>query len=200
MPHHYEILSTETAYEGFFRILRYRLRHGLFAGGMSGELTRELFERGHSVGVLPYDAARDRVLLVEQFRVGALAAPRGPWLMETIAGVVEPGEAPDAVARREAMEEADCRVDELMPICRYLVSPGGTSEMVHLFCAPVDSESLGGVHGKPEEGEDIQVHVLPLDAALAMIEDGTIHAAMPIIALQWLALNRERLQDLWGVA
>lgn len=193
-----EILSKETVYDGFFRMLRYRLRHGLFAGGSSGALTRELFERGHSVGVLPYDAARDCVVLVEQFRVGALEAPRGPWLLEIIAGVVEPGEAPDAVARREAREEADCALDELMPICRYLVSPGGTSEMVHLFCAPVDSDGIGGVHGEPEEGEDIQVHVLPLDEALAMIEDGAIHAAMPIIALQWLALNRERLQDLWA--
>lgn len=197
MSYHYEILESETVYDGFFRMLRYRLRHGRFAGGMTGELTRELFERGHSVGVLPYDAGRDSVVLVEQFRVGGLEAPRGPWLMEIIAGVIEPGEAPEAVARREAAEEADCRLQELMPICRYLVSPGGTSEQVHLFCAPVDSAPLGGVHGKPEEGEDIQAHVVPLDAALKMIEDGTIHAAMPIIALQWLALNRERLQDLW---
>jgi len=198
MPQPYEILESETVYHGFFRMLRYRLRHGLFAGGVSQELTRELFERGHSVGVLPYDSARDSVVLVEQFRVGGLEAPRGPWLMEIIAGVIEPGETPEAVARREAVEEADCRVQELMPICRYLVSPGGTSEQVHLFCAPVDSEGIGGVHGKPDEGEDIRVHVVPLDAALAMIADGTIHAAMPIIALQWLALNRERLQDLWN--
>jgi ADP-ribose pyrophosphatase len=150
------------------------------------------------VGVLPYDAERDEVLLVEQFRIGALEAGRGPWLMEVIAGEMEPGESPEAVAHRESLEEADCRLDELLPICRYLVSPGGASEEVSLFCARARTENLGGVHGRADEGEDIRVHVLPFEQAMTMVEDGSVHAAMPIIALQWLALNRERLRELWG--
>lgn len=195
----YEIIDAQDVFQGYFRMRRYRLRHAQFQGGMGPELTREVFERGHAVTVLPYDPVRDQVVLVEQFRVGALDAPRGPWLMETIAGIIEPGEAPETVARREAVEEADCELGELLPVCRYLVSPGGTSEQVSVFCARVDAGGLaGGVHGLPDEGEDILVHVLDFEEAMAMLEDGSIHAAMPIIALQWLALNRERVRSLWA--
>ena len=197
MSLHYDIVEQETSYDGYFKIVRYRIRHGLFGGGCSDILTRECFERGHSVGVLPYDPKRDAVVLVEQFRVGALDAARGPWLLEVVAGVIEPGESTEEVAHRELREEAGCEPRELLPICRYLVSPGGTSEQVALYCARLDTAGIGGVHGNPEEGEDIRVHVVPLDEALDMVATGTIHAAMPIIALQWLALNRQRLQALW---
>jgi ADP-ribose pyrophosphatase len=197
MPKHYEILEKTVAYDGYFKILKYRFRHGLFAGGSSEPLERELFERGHAVAVLPYDAERDSVLLVEQFRVGALEAPRGPWLMEIVAGMIEPGETPESVARREAVEEAGCTVQELVPICRYLVSPGGTSEQVSLFAARADLSEVGGIHGLDHEGEDIRAHVVPFDQAMDMLSDGIIHVAPALIALQWLALNRERLRDLW---
>ncbi len=193
-----DILEKTIAYQGFFRIERYRLRHGLFDGGTSPELTRELFARGHSVGVLPYDADRDEVVLVEQFRVGALDDPRGPWLLELIAGMIESGEAPADVARREAIEEAGCRLGELVPICDYYVSPGGTSERVALFCAQASTVGVEGVHGLAEEGEDIRVQVVSFEAAMDMVERGIVNSAMPIIALQWLALNRERLRDIWG--
>lgn len=194
----YDVLECETVYEGYFRIVRYRIRHSLFSGGCSGILSRECFERGDSVGVLPYDPVRDTVVLVEQFRIGALGvAHGGPWLMEVVAGVIESGESSGQVARRELQEEAGCEPQELVPICRYLVSPGGASEQVTLFCARVDTAGIGGIHGKAEEGEDIRVYIAPFEHALAMVANGAIHAAMPIIALQWLALNRERLQALW---
>jgi len=197
MTNRYEILECETAYQGFFRLSRYRIRHGLFDGGMSESLTRELFERGNAVAVMPYDPARDEVVLVEQFRMGALEAPRGPWLIEIIAGIIEAGESPEDVAVRESIEEADCRLDEMFPVYRYLVSPGGSSEQTALFCARVDTSEIGGVHGKADEGEDIRVHVVPFGQAIEMIEDGSIHSATPIIGLQWLALNRDRLREMW---
>ena len=198
MHRDFEIIARETVYDGFFRVSRYTLRHALFAGGQSETIVRERFERGHAVGVLPYDPWRDQVVLVEQFRIGALESGLGPWLLETVAGIVEPGETPEDVARRESLEEADCRLGELVPISRYLVSPGGTSQTVHLFCAPVDSRDLRlEGHGNPHEGEDIRLHVLPAEAAIAMLTDGGIQAAMPIIALQWLALNRDALRDRW---
>lgn len=197
MTTRYEILDRETAYEGFFRLTRYRIRHGLFEGGMSRTLSRELFERGNAVAVMPYDPDRDEVVLVEQFRMGALDAPRGPWLIEIIAGIIEPGESPEDVAVRESIEEANCRLDEMFPVYRYLVSPGGSSEQTALFCARVDASRIGGVHGKEDEGEDIRVHVVPFAQAMEMLEDGTIHSATPIIGLQWLAMNRDRLREMW---
>lgn len=197
MPGRVEVLERERVYDGFIPVDRLRLRHALFGGGLSDVLVRELYAHRLCVGVLPYDPARDTVVLVEQFRVGALEMPAGPWLMEVIAGMVEPGESAESVAHRESAEEADCRLQALWPICEYVVTPGVSSETVQLYCARTDSGGLGGVHGKAEEGEDIRVHVAALDEALAMINAGVIHAAMPIIALQWLALNREPVRDAW---
>lgn len=194
----FEILDRTLLHDGFFRLARYQVRHGLFEGGVSEPLTRECFERGPSVGVLPYDPGRDEVALVEQFRVGAMEHAHGPWLMEVIAGIVEPGESAETVAVREAQEEADCHLDEMELIGRYLVSPGGAAEEQTLYCARADTSGLGGIHGKPDEGEDIRVHVLPFEEAYAMLGNGGIHSAMPLIALQWLALHRERLRDLWS--
>ena len=99
---------------------------------------------------------------------------------------------------REAVEEAACDVHELVPLYDYLVSPGGTTERIALFCGKVDSTHIGGVYGKMEEGEDIKVHVVTVDEALALLASGKIIAASAIIALQWLALNRESLRKIWS--
>ena len=193
-----EILDKSEQYKGYFRINRYRLRHRLYAGGWSGELQRELFERGHAVGVLPYDPAADSVVLIEQFRIGALVAGMGPWLTEVVAGIIEEGEAPEEVARRETREEAGIEVMDLMPICRYLVSPGGSSESVILFCGRVDSRGAGGIHGLAAEHEDIKVDVVPYAEAMRRLEEGDFTNAISIIALQWLALHRDRVRSAWA--
>jgi len=193
-----EILDKSEQYKGYFRINRYRLRYRLYAGGWSGELQRELFERGHAVGVLPYDPAADSVVLIEQFRIGALVAGMGPWLTEVVAGIIEEGEAPEEVARRETREEAGIEVMDLMPICRYLVSPGGSSESVILFCGRVDSRGAGGIHGLAAEHEDIKVDVVPYAEAMRRLEEGDFTNAISIIALQWLALHRGRVRAAWA--
>jgi len=193
-----EILLREDLYRGFFRVEGVRLRHRRFAGDWTPPLTRELFARREVTCVLPYDPVADRVVLLEQFRVGALDRPGSPWLLELVAGINEPGEAPDDVARREAREEAGIELGELEPVCRYLVSPGGTNERVHLFCARVDATTANGVHGLEEENEDILVHSLPVDEALAALASGRIDNAASIIALQWLALNRAALRERWS--
>lgn len=191
----YEILDSETVYQGFFRLERYRLRHRLFAGGMSGPVQRELFERGHAAAVLLYDPQRDAVVLLEQFRIGALQAAGGPWLLEIVAGMIEEGESAAEVVRREALEEAGARIQRLEFICDYLVSPGGTSETISLYCGLVDSDGLGGIHGLEEEQEDIRVTVVTFDQAWALWQQGQINSASPIIALQWLAMQRESLRQ-----
>jgi len=196
----FEVIATETLFQGFFRVERRRFRHALFGGGMSPVVERELIQRGDAAAVLVYDPGRDAVVLVEQFRVGALNEPDGPWLFEVIAGMIEKGESPEDVARREAREEAGCRLEgeDLEPIASYLSSPGNVSERVWMYCALIDAGGLhGGVHGCAHEDEDILVHVVPFRDAWDMLRDGRIQAAMPIIALQWLALNRQRLRKRW---
>lgn len=197
MDYKVEIVQKETCYQGFFRLERYRLRHSLFRGGWSPELARELLERGHAAAVLLYDPDRDSVVLIEQFRIGALDAPGGPWLLEIVAGIIGGDETAADVARREAMEEAGCRVLDLIPICEYFVSPGGTSERITVYCGRVDAADVGGIHGLAQEGEDIRVHVVLFADALEMLRTGRIDSASPIIALQWLALHREEVRQRW---
>ncbi len=192
-----EIIERQVTHQGFFRMEKYCLRHRLFSGEMSTPISRELFERGHAAALLLYDPQRDEVVLLEQFRIGALEAPGGPWLVEIVAGVIERDETPQQVARREAQEEAGCQVQELEFICEYLVSPGGTSERISLYCGRVDSSGAGGIHGLVEESEDIRVSTVPFTQAWHWLEEGVINSASPIIAMQWLHMNRERLRREW---
>lgn len=193
-----EIIAKEAAFQGYFRVDRYRLRHRLFAGGWSGEVSREVFERGHAAAVLPYDPRTDAVVLIEQFRIGAFAAGLDPWLIEIVAGIIEEGESPLEVVRREALEEAGCPLGRMVEIGRVLLSPGAVSETLTLFCAEVESAGLGGIHGLDDENEDIRAFVAPLDEALDRLAKGAIANASTVIALQWLALNRQRLRNAWA--
>jgi ADP-ribose pyrophosphatase len=193
-----EIIEQKTVFQGYFRIDRYRLRHKLFAGGWSGEVMREIFERGHAAAVLPYDPVRDTVALVEQFRIGALSAGRDPWMIEVVAGIIDAGEEAEDVARREAVEEAGVALTALAPMLTFLASPGGTSETCALYCGRADLSRAGGIHGLPEENEDIRVLVMPADEAIRLLGDGKVENATAVIALQWLALHRERLRRDWA--
>lgn len=192
-----EVLADSIAWRGFFKIRLLKLRHRLFAGGWAAAIERELFVRGPAVGVLPYDPVQDAVLLVEQFRVGALAAPRGPWLSELVAGIIDKEETPEEVARREAEEEAGITLGELEPVAEYFSSPGGSDEYFYLFCGRCDLSGAGGIYGLPSEGEDIRAEVVPLDEALARLEQGLINNAHSLIALHWLRQHRSRLQRQW---
>lgn len=196
-PKDIEILEKAEVYRGYFRIDRYRLRHGLFAGGMSKPVSREVFERGHAVGLLPYDPVRDSVVLIEQFRAGAYAAGMEPWLTEIVAGIIEPGETPEDVAKREALEEAGLTVAELWPVIRYIASPGGASETCRVFVGRVDTSGAGGIHGLNSEDEDIRVRVYPWTDTARLLNEGRIVNALGLVALQWFALHRDEVRARW---
>ncbi|AGI26326.1 ADP-ribose pyrophosphatase NudF [Pseudomonas sp. ATCC 13867] len=196
-PQDVEIQKREQCFKGFYKLDRLHLRHRQFAGGMGPVLTRELFVRHDAVCVLPYDPQRDEVVLIEQFRVGAMDAGVNPWLLELVAGLIDKDEEPEEVARREAVEEADLVLGALWPISQYLPSPGGSNELVHLFVGRCDSSTAAGIHGLAEEGEDIRVHVLAFEEALQAVRDGRINNAASMLALQWLALNRAEVRGLW---
>lgn len=193
----YKLIARDNCFRGFFRLDEFSVKHKRFDGSWSGEITREIFIRGNATAVLPYDPVKDKVVLVEQFRFGALLEDSSPWLLELIAGMNEEGEEPAEVARREALEEANISLGEIEKICEYLVSPGGTTEKVYLYCSKINCESVGGVFGLPEEDEDIKVHVLDLDDCMQLIEKGVINNASTIMGIQWLVINKSRLQQKW---
>jgi len=186
----FEILDNDLSYNGFFKIKKLSLRHRLFTGGWSPPLTRELADRGHAVGVLLHDPERDAVVLLEQFRVGAMDDEQGPWMLEMVAGMVKEGESAREVGLRESFEEAGRQPRSLTPIGRCYLSPGGCTERIELFCGEIDSTGMDGrIHGVAEEGEDILVRVLRTEEAFAELDEGRIINAATIIALQWLRLN-----------
>lgn len=117
--------------------------------------------------------------------------------MEIVAGIIESGETAENVVRRESIEEANCTITSLIPLYDYLASPGGMSERIALFCGRVDTTHAGGVHGVTDEGEDIKVHVVSRETALNQVKSGRINSASAIIALQWLALNRDQVIEQW---
>ncbi|ENA1755501.1 ADP-ribose diphosphatase [Yersinia ruckeri] len=192
-----EIIARESLYSGFFSLNLYRFRHRLFNGGMSGEVKREIFERGHAAVLLPYDPVRDEVVLVEQLRIAAFDSSDSPWLLEMVAGMIEPGESVEDVARREAQEEAGITVGRCKPVLSYLASPGGTSERLSIMVGEVDATTAAGIHGLEEENEDIRVHVVSREQAYRWVEEGAIDNAVSVIALQWLALHHQLLREEW---
>ena len=194
----FEVLKRDLLYQGVFRMMRYHLRHRRFKGGWSNTFTREVMERKSAAGILPYDPILDQVILIEQFRPGAIhRLESGPWLLEIVAGVYSEDETPAAVAARESIEEAGSEILDIYPVCEYFVSPGGSDEYLHLFVGRVDASNAGGNHGLDDENEDIRAFALAADDAFAMLQEGKIKTSPAIIALQWLQLNREWLRQLW---
>ena len=192
-----EIIARETLYSGFFSMDLYRFRHRLFNGEMSGEIRREIFERGHAAVLLPFDPVRDEVVLVEQIRIAAYDVSESPWLLEMVAGMIEEGETVEDVARREALEEAGLVVGRTKPVLSYLASPGGTSERLSIMVGEVDATTAEGIHGLADENEDIRVHVVSREQAYQWVEEGKIDNAASVIALQWLQLHYESLRNEW---
>jgi len=192
-----EIIARETLYSGFFSMDLYRFRHRLFNGEMSGEIRREIFERGHAAVLLPFDPVRDEVVLVEQIRIAAYDVSESPWLLEMVAGMIEEGETVEDVARREALEEAGLMVGRTKPVLSYLASPGGTSERLSIMVGEVDATTAEGIHGLADENEDIRVHVVSREQAYQWVEEGKIDNAASVIALQWLQLHYQTLRNEW---
>jgi ADP-ribose pyrophosphatase len=193
-----EIVEATKAFERFLRMDIFRFRHRLFSGDWSGLRSYDVLRRGPAVAIVLYDPDCDSVVLVEQFRLPALLAGASPWQIEVAAGLVDAGEAFEAVAVRETREETGLAlIGEPIPIQRYLPSPGGSDESVFLFCGRVDASTAAGVHGLPEEHEDIRVVVKTLPEIEALLDAGAIESGHTVIALYWLLRHRDRLRRLW---
>ncbi len=202
-----KIVAKETLYQGYFRVDRYRIKHQLFNGGWSQEVSREIFERGHAACCLLYDPDLDELVLIEQFRPGAYCALdsrwfdkeiESPWLIELVAGIIEEDERPEDVVRRESIEESGCQILDIEFICKYLVSPGASSETALLYCGRVDARTADGIHGLDDEGEDIRVFRCPVDKAFQQLDNNTFNNSALLIAMHWFRFNHPRLRAKWA--
>lgn len=191
-----EMLACETLHAGFFLTRAYRLRPPRFDGHPSPEVRREVFVATDAALVLPYDPRRDRVLLVEQFRMGPFGRgdPR-PWMLEPVAGRIDAGEMPEAAARRECLEEAGLALRRLEKISTHYCTPGYSTEVFHLFlglCELPDLET--GQGGLDSEQEDIRTHVIGFARAMALVESGEANNGPLVLSLIWLQRERARLR------
>ncbi|MFB9150235.1 NUDIX domain-containing protein [Roseovarius ramblicola] len=191
------VTSDEITHDGFFLTRRYALRHPRFDGGQSAEVAREVFVATDAALVLPYDPVRDRVLLVEQFRMGPFGRgdPR-PWTLEPVAGRIDGGESPEACARRECEEEAGLAIRRLETISSHYCTPGYSTEFFHIFIGLCDlPEARQGRGGLPSEHEDIRTHVIGFDRAMGLIDSGEANNGPLVLCLLWLARERARLRS-----
>jgi ADP-ribose pyrophosphatase len=192
-----QLHRSDTVFEGFFKMIRHQFTHTKYDGSQSAMVTREVFERGHAVAVLPYDPELEEFVLIEQFRFPAAATCDDPWLIEVIAGIIEKDEEEIEVCCREAKEEANIDISMVTKALSYLSSPGGTTERLHIYTAKVDASSAFGVHGLANEAEDIKVLRVKEDEARRWLESGIIDNAAAVIALQWFFLHKEQLLKSW---
>jgi ADP-ribose pyrophosphatase len=92
------------------------------------------------------------------------------------------------------MEEIGYKTGKMRFVYTFYVSPGGTSERIHLYyvkASPKDKTAEGG--GVLAEGEDIRVMQVKVSDAMKLIANGKLADAKSIIGLQWLQLNRSSI-------
>lgn len=190
---HVDLIKQELAYDGFFKVYKYHLKHRKFSGEWTPTIAREVLDRGHAVAMLPYDPNAGEFVMIEQFRVGAMPTSDKPWLLEIVAGMIDDGETVEDVCRREAQEEAGIEVQSLVKLTDYLPSPGGTTERLHIFLGIVDAKTAQGVHGLDNENEDILVHKVSEEEAYKLLINGEFDNSATIISLQWFFLHKQEL-------
>ncbi len=183
-------------YARFFSVEEYDLSFRRFDGTHSAEVNRAVFIGSDAVTVLPYDPVRDRVLLIEQFRVGPFA--RGddqPWLLEPIAGRIDAGETPEGAARREALEEAGLVLGDLLKVAEYYPSPAAKAEYLYSYVALSDlPDGIAGTFGLADEAEDIRGHLISFDQLMQLVQVGEAANGPLILTALWLARERDRLR------
>ncbi|WP_298260430.1 NUDIX domain-containing protein [Bradyrhizobium sp.] len=151
--------------------------------------SRETYHRDNAAALLPYNLSQRTVVLVRQFRYPANVRGYGDLLIEAAAGLLD-NETPEKRIRAEAEEETGYRLGEVRKIFEAFMAPGAVTEKMHFFVAEYDAKMrIGPGGGLADEGEEIEVLELPVDEALAMIDDGRIVDAKTIMLLQYAALN-----------
>ncbi len=197
--------SDETVWNGRFALQRIKFRQRRFDGAMSGLHTWELWRRGRAAALLPYDPHSDSVVLIEQFRLPALAAGLDPIMVEVPAGLCDPGEDPATTLLREAQEEVGLVPRRLLPIGDFLLCPGGSDERVALYLGEVvapetDADGIAGTAGLAAENEDIRILVRPAPRAIADALDGKFPNVVTTLALLWLAARHADIRRAWSTS
>lgn len=195
-PESVEVSGRETLFRGYGTLYELTYRHRRFDRSWSPVLSRELYDPGDSVIVLPVDPDRAEVLLIEQLRPAPLLRGDPPVMLECVAGRGEKGETPEASAIRECREEAGQDLTRAQIILQCYPTPGAVAERFTFVLGRTETAHAGGLHGADHEQEDIRAFAAPLDTLPEALAAGAFANAPTVIAMQWLTLNRDRLPEL----
>ena len=192
--------AKRSVYKGFFSVEEHDLTYQKFNNEQSNVVTRSTIVSSDAVIVLPYDPVNDRILLIEQFRVGPyVKGDENPWVLEPIAGLIDEGETPESAGIREAQEEAHLKIKRLELVARSYPSPGISTEFFHQYLGIVellDSSNL--IAGLQSENEDIRSHIFEYEQFFEMIESGKVKVGPLILLGLWLSKNRNRLRKTYS--
>jgi len=197
----YDLIHREALFQGYYRVDRFHIRQRLDDGSWSEVFSREVFDANkHAATVLLFDPQHDKVVMIEEFRAGPMSKGHEPFMIQVVAGAVDPGETSETAARREAMEEAGCEVTDLQKLHTYYPCPGCVGEHVDVFVgrtiAPVEPRTGGLAH----EGEHIRVLVMDAMQAISLLYAGKLRDAATLITMQWFALHHTELRSRWLVS
>ena len=191
-----EIQSREYAFKGFVQVEKVSLRHRLFnQTEYTSAIQRGLIRRKEAAGVLIYNDQQQKFALIEQFRVGAIDDEISPWQLEIIAGVLDGDESPESCIRRESIEESGCELNQIKHLFNFYPSAGACDEIFHLYVAQAALPAEGGVFGMPDEGENIQLHIIDYSDLSLLLKSNRLKNAPVIMALQWLQQHLHAFED-----
>jgi len=197
MKYDVEILDESVLSEHFFTLKQYKVKHSSFLDGDCPPVVRERLEGKTAVSILLFDPREDAIVCVEQFRIGLMGVADRSWSIETVSGFCDVAhEKPQEVAAREVTEETGCELQGLIEVGEFFVSPGSSTERITVFVGCVDSSKVSGVHGLAHEGEEIRPVVIPREAAVSQLFT-ELNSTSIIIALQWLQINLDELNQRW---
>lgn len=164
--------SSEIVYAG--RVWDVRRDTVAFGGGT---FVREYIDHTGAVAVLVIDD-EDRVLLINQYR-----HPIGQRDWELPAGLLDvEGEDPLVAAQRELAEEADLVARDWSPLVSFHPSPGGSDEVIHVYCARGLSPAPHR-HDRTDEEAEIVVRWVPRADVLAAALDGRLRNGPLLVAV-----------------
>jgi ADP-ribose pyrophosphatase len=191
-----ELLDNQICFSSkYTKLMKFAVRFKKFDGTNSNVVERYAIQKLHAAAILLFNPVEDYVVLVEQFRIGAMLADKNPWLLEPVAGLIDTELSPSETAIKEAREEAGCEVLELIPMCNYLSAPGNSNEETFMYCGIINTCDPEQFYGVLEENEDIKIHKIATKIAFELVNAGKIFNSQGIISLQWLQLNYAKLRQ-----
>ena len=192
-----QIEDLKREYLGFFALNQVDLKYPFFDNSTSGVKSRTILMGSEASLILPYDPILDKVLLVEQFRIGPFCrGDKAPWVYEPVAGMIEFGEKPEDAAKREVFEEAGIQVTNLVKINSGYPNPGEATTYFYNYIGIVDlSDYSPGIYGVRDEGEDIRTHVCDFKEVFNWSISNKLRVLPLNTMVLWLALNKLKLSS-----